>query len=225
MERILETDCFYHIFNRGTNKQETFHDNSDYLRFIHYLYVCNDRAPMEKVFADSIIGGPTSEISHKRELLVDVICYALMPNHFHLMLSQKKDGGLSKFMQKLCTAYTMYYNHRYKRTGVLFQGKYKSVPVLDEQYLPILVRYIHLNPVELNISAVKSESGTISYLKSYRWSSCPDYLGQENFPSIISTDQFAEIFEDYAEHQEFLLENVEDGFMKSEKKLFIDLEE
>jgi len=225
MERIIETDCFYHIFNRGTNKQEIFHDEKDYYRFIHYLYVCNDTASMEKVEVDTIIGGPTSGNSHIRDRLVDVVCFALMPNHFHLLLSQKKERGISKFMQKLCTGYTMYYNNKYKRTGVLFQGKYKSIPVLDEQYLPILVRYIHLNPLELKFLKTKSEEEILTYLQYYKWSSCPDYLGHKNFPSVLSTDSFAEIFENYAEHREFLMENIEDGSFEADKKLFIDLDE
>jgi len=225
MERILEIGCSYHIFNRGTNKQEIFHDEKDYYRFIHYLYVCNDTASMEKVEADTIIGGPTSGNSHIRERLVDIVCFAMMPNNFHLMLNQKKEKGISKFMQKLCTGYTMYYNNRYKRTGVLFQGKYKSIPILDEQYLPTLVRYIHLNPLELKFFKTKSEEDLISYLKDYKWSSCPDYLGQQNFPSVLSTDLFADIFEDYDEHQEFLLENASDELLEADKKLLIDSDE
>ncbi len=232
MERVpFEAGAYYHVYNRGTEKRDIFLGTGDYLRFIHYLYVCNDTAPIEKIRdeeklkggagknpSNSNVRGETSdkpEKPDKREKLVDIVAYALMPNHFHLLLSPRTDKGLSKFMQKVLTGHTMYFNKKNKRTGALYQGLFKSKEVTNEQYLPVLARYIHLNPVDLmprhDVRGETSDNRRIeAFLKNYRWSSCADYLGMKNFPSILTPDLFWEIFEDKKEHRDFLFEDAEE---------------
>ncbi len=118
------------------------------------------------------------------ELLVDICAYCLMPNHFHLLLRERVEGGISRFMQKLTTAYTMYFNKRYERSGTLLQGRFKATHASRDEYLSYLVAYIHLNPVKL-IEPLWKESGIADrdyaedYLASYTFSSYPDYLGQD----------------------------------------------
>ncbi|MFA6006431.1 MAG: transposase [Candidatus Paceibacterota bacterium] len=232
MERIpFEAGAYYHIYNRGTEKRDIFLDNRDYRRFIHYLYVCNDTAPIEKIRnegklkgdagktpSNSNVRGETSDKTEKpdkREKLVDIVAYALMPNHIHLLLSPKTDTGLSKFMQKVLTGHTMFFNKKHKRTGALYQGLFKSKEVTNEQYLPVLARYIHLNPVDLmpihDVRGLASDNRRIeAFLKNYRWSSCADYLGAKNFPSLLTPELFWEIFEDKKEHRDFLFEDAEE---------------
>jgi putative transposase len=110
-----------------------------------------------------------------------------MPNHYHLMLQQKVDGGISEFMQKIGTGYTMFFNAKYERDGVLFQGKYKYKEVKSDKHFLYLPHYIHLNPLPLLAPQPSHEGGPTSFMKRlelFRWSSLLDYLGTRNFPSI-----------------------------------------
>ncbi len=115
-----------------------------------------------------------------------------MPNHYHLLLRPLKENAISDFMQKLGGGYTRYFNEKYKRTGVLFEGKYKYVHVGDERYFLHLPYYIHANPLKLKFPkwreglAVGDVPRAIEFLKKYRWSSFPDYIGHKNFPSVTN---------------------------------------
>ena len=105
-----------------------------------------------------------------------------MPNHFHLLIREKTEGGIAKFMQKLCTGYTMYFNTKHERTGALFAGTFKSKHVPDDQYLKHLVSYIHLNPAKLFDPEWKDGQGDLNSIKKnlklYRYSSLADFLGE-----------------------------------------------
>jgi len=96
---------FYHIYNRGNSKQKIFHDKKDYERFVKLLYFSNSN----KSFEFRNIAGKLFELN-RGKILVSIGAYCLMPNHFHILVSQKENGSISKFMQKLTTAYSMYYN-------------------------------------------------------------------------------------------------------------------
>lgn len=97
---------FYHVYNRGVEKRESFLEESDYFRFIHDLYEFNDAGPANPN-NQRIVGGTTSNnnngVFHKRDGLVEIICFCLMPNHHHLILKQSKEGGITQFMKKLGT--------------------------------------------------------------------------------------------------------------------------
>jgi len=179
---------FYHLYNRGTDKRKIFLAKRDYERFLALLYICNSKNP---VHLDDLLKSPHSqgetlrivtEASINEGALVDVVAYCLMPNHFHLLVRQKEEGGVSRFMQKLTTGYTMYFNKRYERTGVLFQGVFKSEHAAEDRYLKYLLSYIHLNPIKL-IDSKWKESGITNkkkaeeYLERYVYSSYIDYLG------------------------------------------------
>ena len=114
-----------------------------------------------------------------------------MPNHYHLMISPRVTGGISKFMHKLNMGYTKYFNIKYDRQGALFQGKYKHVLIERDNQFTYLPHYIHLNPLDLE--APEWRNGRLNnpkeahrFLKSYRWSSLLDYSGIDNFPSILN---------------------------------------
>lgn len=113
-----------------------------------------------------------------------------MPNHYHLLLRQEADHGIPRFMQKLGTAYTMYFNVKNKRVGPLFQGRYKAVHIGDEPYLLHLSRYIHINPLDLEYpkwkeKGVGSPMKARKFLEAYPWSSYRDYLGYNTYPDIL----------------------------------------
>lgn len=210
---IFENGNFYHVFNRGVEKRNIFMDKSDYYRFIHDLYEFNDKNMVVNVVyhTDKNYGSPTSENRKPRELLVEIICYCLMPNHYHLLLRQRIDNGVSKFLQKLGVGYTHYFNQRHKRSGVLFQGKTKVVFVKNDAQFTHLSRYIHLNPVEL-IESKWKEHGINNWkkakekLEKYRWSSYLDYISKRNFPSLINKKPILDYFDNKEKYKKFIEE-------------------
>ena len=134
-----------------------------------------------------------------RKLLVEIMAFCLMPNHFHLLVRQKQDKGISSFMQKLGTGYAMYFNQKYKRSGVLFQGKFKAVLIKNESHFIHLPYYIHCNPLDLAAPGwrerdIKDYKKAVRFLEQYRWSSHLDYMGRKNFPSVTQRDFLLKFF-------------------------------
>lgn len=187
-------DGLYHIYNRGTEKRDIFLNDGDYVRFIHSIYEFNNTDPFFNL-TRQIVRGSASNIAGRRprDLLVEIIAFSLMPNHYHLILRQIKNSGIAKFMQKIGTGYTVYFNQKNKRNGVLFQGRFKAIPIDRDDYLLSLVNYIHLNPVELiepgwKEGGIKDLQKADRFLENYRWSSYKDYIGIKNFPSVINKE-------------------------------------
>ena len=192
---------FYHTLNRGVDKRQIFLDNQDYLRFIHNLYELNNEDRVETTFHSFKEDPNLTDIASRkqRKLLVDVHAFCLMPNHYHLLLSPKKEGGVSKFMTKVNIGYAKYFNEKYQRVGALFQGRYKQITVTDETHLLHLPFYIHFNPLDLSHpewrdNKISDPKGALEFLKSYRWSSHLDYLGVKNFPSVLTMGPLKDIF-------------------------------
>jgi len=186
----------YHIFNRGVDKRAVFMDDGDYLRFLHQLYELNDEDAVVNVKyyfnpeTETVESRPIYKVLKPRRLLVDILVFTLMPNHYHLMLRQKAEHGITRFMHKLGTGYTLYFNKKNKRTGSLFQGRFKAVHITSSEHLIFLPHYIHTNPLKLNYGG----STSIDFLQRYRWSSFPDYIGIDNFPAISERQYLLEIF-------------------------------
>ncbi|MFA6006249.1 MAG: transposase [Candidatus Paceibacterota bacterium] len=170
MERVpIELESFHHVYNRGTEKRDIFLSNADRKLFLKYLYLLNDReveSPSRLIKSQ----GEEAEKDIDHKPLVAVMAYCLMPNHFHLLLHEIYEGGISKFMQRLGTAYTMYFNEKYGRSGALFQGVFKSKLITDEEYLLKIIDYIHLNPCEM-----KNFLPRESVLQTYQYSSAKAY--------------------------------------------------
>src|SRR3989344_3086945 len=196
------TGQFYHIFNRGVEKRNIFQQVSDYFRFIFCLYELNDKnlvvmrdriEKREKYRGTTPVSNPVSK--PKKEPLVEVITFCLMPNHYHLILRQLVDGGISLFMKKLADSYVGYFNLKHNGIGMgsLFQGRFKAVHVKDDRQLLALICYIFTNPVELieknwKEIGVKDIKKVIQFLESYRWSNYLDCIGIPNFPSVTKRD-------------------------------------
>lgn len=199
----------YHIFNRGVEKRNIYMEDSDYFRFARCLYECNDRNYV--IIRDRIHKrqerknhiGETYVIQEnsKRELLVEILAFTLMPNHYHLIVRQLVDNGISLFMGKLSNSHTGYFNKKYNRKGMgaLFQGAFKAVRVeSDSQFMDLLV-YIFTNPVGIMEPQWKERGandpmGAIQYLNNYFWSSYLDTIGGKSFPSITDRDSIYKIF-------------------------------
>lgn len=199
----LVNNEIYHLYNRGVEKRKFFLEDKDYLRFTHNLFEFNDEE-----LADNIYYRQPYEIgSRKRKKLVEIMAFCLMPNHFHLLVRQKVDRGISKFMQKLSIGYSMYFNQKHERVGSLFQGKFKAVLVGEESHFIHLPFYIHLNPLDLiapewRIRQIKDYQKIIQFLNSYRWSSYLDYIGKENFPSVTDRNFFLKFFDGSKNYKE-----------------------
>jgi len=186
----------YHIFNRGVEKRQIFLNGYDYSRFVHNLFEFNDINPainMNYYFdtEQPMEVEPRYFNRKKRSLLVEILAFSLMPNHFHLLIKERRKNGIVRFMQKLGTGYTMYFNKKYDRVGGLFQGRFKAVLINKESHLIYLPYYIHLNPIEL-ITYGGSTSidlqKQMDFLENYKWSSFLDYIGEKNFPSITQRE-------------------------------------
>lgn len=151
-------DEYYHIYNRGTDKREIFSRAGDFLRFLKSLKEFNTSTPAWK---KEIIRGLTSN----DEPFVEIVAFCLNPNHYHLILKQKQEKGITEFMRKIGTGYTMYFNKKYDRSGVLFQGKFKAVHIDTDEYLLYVSAYVNCN----------CEVHGIDKAEKYKWCSFNEY--------------------------------------------------
>ena len=198
---------FYHVLNRGVEKRQIFMEDGDRVRFVHGLFQFNRDLPANNTSWNIATRGIND--LRGRYLgagrLVDLHAWVLMGNHYHLLLSERADGALSKFIMRLNVGYAKYFNEKYKRSGALFQGRTKKVHVGDDSHFLHIVHYIHLNPLDFLAGAqewrarnITSAARAIEHLDSYRWSSFRDYCGKKNFPSILTTEYFGDVFGSYA---------------------------
>lgn len=188
---------FYHLYNRGVEKRTIYLDFYDHQRFVELLYVANTTTPVN---LRNLKRDKKSVFDWERgDSLVAIGSYCLMPNHFHILLTPLQEGGVSTFMNKLCTSYSMYFNKKYKRTGSLFEGKYKAKYVDSDEYLKYLFSYIHLNPVKLIQSdwkekGIKNVSKAYTFASSFKYSSLSDYQNNYRPESVIINQEY---FPDY----------------------------
>ena len=180
---------FYHIYNRGNSRQQIFFDDNDYCRFIKLLYICNSTKKLN--FREDIVEKKIDVWDVDREEnIISIGAYCLMPNHFHIYVTLPKDrlwgnsedNNITIFMRKLCTAYSKYVNKKYKRTGSLFEGRFKSTHMENDNQAKYLFSYIHLNPIKLIDNKwkehdIKDNKKIKIFLEKYKWSSYSDYKG------------------------------------------------
>lgn len=192
---------YYHIYNRGNNKQKIFFNDEDRDHFVKLLYLCNSVGNIN--FREDIVKNKIDAFDFDRgNPIVCIGAWVLMPNHFHLYITPVSNpGGLAKFVGRVCNAYTKYLNIKYGRTGSLFEGRYKSVHIEGEIQAKYLFSYIHLNPVKLiqpdwKENGVKDTPKVLDFLRGYKWGSYQDYLNSERKENkIINRDNFINYFE------------------------------
>lgn len=195
------TGEFYHIYNRGVEKREIFSCTSDYGRFVSSLREFNTNSPAWLV-ADELSRGRTST----GEPLVNIIAYCLNPNHYHLILEQKVENGITLFMRKLGTGYTMYFNKKYARSGFLFQGKFKSIHIASNEYLLYVSAYVNCN----------SEIHGIAKVQDYIWCSFPDYVGKRS-GTLLERNAVMQQFRNVKDYEDFAMKNM--MVMKNKKEM------
>ena len=209
---------FYHIYNRGVEKRSIFENDNDRWRFLQGLFMFNDEKAtsnllwqLEKKRGNVTFGVLRDFLATEKEPrdpLVRILADCLMPNHYHLIVEEIKEGGISRFMQKLGTGYTKYFNNKYERVGSLLQGPFKAVLVDEETYLQYLLVYINVvNPAELigpNLKevGVNHVEAIMRFAEDYLWSTQQEYLNKRN-SIIIEKGLLGELFPDPQKYREF----------------------
>ena len=194
--RNFAEDSYYHVYNRGVEKRDIFLDEKDYRFFETYLFIYLN--PLKKVLEKH----PDLPLRlHSKNLSEEVklMAYCLMPNHFHLLLKQKTKNGISKLLKQITNAYTLYFNQKNTRVGGLMQGRFKAVPITNDDLHIHITRYIHLNPIASNLT---------QDLTTYKWSSYPDYLGKEvDLP--CSKDEILAYFKSVEDFEKFHTDQID----------------
>lgn len=188
-------DYFYHIYNRGSEKRSIFENQRDYQIFLKTLkyYQIEGPKPRFSKFPSLAV----TELDENRKL-VEILTYCLMPNHFHLLLKQVRDKGVTEFLSNLSNSYTRHYNTKYSRVGHLFQSEFKAVIMESNEQLIHVSRYIHLNPIV---------SGIVKNLEQYEWSSYPEYTNS-HIPELCSKEDILGHFKNPHDYQQFVLDQV-----------------
>ncbi|TSC78499.1 MAG: putative transposase [Parcubacteria group bacterium Gr01-1014_29] len=198
---------YYHIFNRGNNKQLIFFDDWDYGRFI-FLIMClqsflsfdNIRRYVDPIVRNRVSNTPLIKKSVVDEVAkdryVDLVCFSLMSNHFHLIVGEKEENGIARYMHKVLLAYTKYTNTKHEKSGHVFQGPYKIVHIEDNEQLLHLSAYIHRNPRDLHRWKNKEHL--------YPWSSYQDFIGTNRWGELLNTSSIHEQFESKEEYRQFV---------------------
>lgn len=197
-QAVFVNGQFYHVFNRGVEKRTTFIDRRDYNRFVDSLNYYSAKDQHVRFSFRSRMAADDKNVS-TGPLFAEIIVYCLMPNHFHLLLKQVNDNGITMFLSKLSNSYTKYFNTRYGRIGPLFQGSFKAVRIESDEQLLHVSRYIHLNPLMDYLT---------KDIQNYSHSSYSEYLGirkgfchknyiMDNFISTKAYEKFVLDQEDY----------------------------
>lgn len=203
----------YHVFNRGVAKSPIFASKRDYSRFLETIYYYQYQGPKPKF----------SQLNRFKDLkfdqnkkIVEVICYCLMPNHYHFLFKQLEENGISEFIRKISDSYTKYFNTKHRRVGPLLQGPFKAVRIEDDNQLVHVSRYIHLNPIA---------SFIVKDLKEYCWSSYSDYIGLQT-DKLCVNESILSLFKSRLEYEQFVLDQVEYAqSLELAKHLLIDGED
>ncbi len=185
----LENGCCYHIFSRSIAKFVVFNNAKEYFRMTELLNVYNFTEfkykysrfcdlELEKRFLVLL------ELEKSSPKYVDIIAYCIMPTHFHLILRQRQDGGISEYMAKFLNSYSRFFNTTHRRTGPLWSGRFKSVLVSDDEQLLHLTRYIHLNPTSADLIQKPEDWAFSSFLEYINESQIKNALC--NFRDIIN---------------------------------------
>lgn len=187
-------DQIYHVYNRGSEKRSIALSRRDYLRMLKTMQYYQLEGPKPKF---SLYPKLTFKPDFSKKI-VEIIAFCIMPNHFHFLLKQTKEGGITEFISKLSNSYTKYFNTKHKRIGPLFQGEFKAVLIENDEQLLHVSRYIHLNPLV---------SFLVKDLNKYEWSSYKEYIN--NSPGLCSKEQVLGFFKSPKDYEQFVLDQAD----------------
>lgn len=189
--RLDTEESYYHVYARGASKQPIFLEPKDYDYFLKLF---------ARYLSEVVVTSKQGTDYPNFNKSVQVLAYCLMSNHFHILVYQSEQGGLTALMRGIMTSYSRYFNLKYKRSGSLFENRYKASKIDNQSYLDHISRYIHLNP---------------RYWKTYPYSSLvyykkekpPVWLHPESILEMFSdTDSYLSFLADYEEHRDMLAE-------------------
>lgn len=184
-------DSYYHVYARGNNKQTIFIEDDDYRYFLELL---------NRYLSKELIVGKSGTLYPNFLNRIELISYCLMSNHFHLLLYQFEMIDMEKFMRSLMTSYSRYFNLKHKRTGSVFESRYRAVKINQDEYLQHITRYIHLNPEIWKTYKYSS-------WKYYRDGNGPDWLKNTKVLELFaSKEAYIEYVTDYEEMRDELTE-------------------
>lgn len=195
----------YHVFNRGIDRRPTFTTKREFQRaqqtlsfykFFKLPMSLSKFLRLETKKQDKVL-----DLLMQNKNLVEIFCYCLMPNHFHLLLRQEQDQGIAKFLSNLQNSYTRYFNIKHERDGSLLLDQFKAVRIETEEQLIHVSRYIHLNPHTGYV--VK----TLGELENYPWSSFPDYL--QGNSKIVNIEFILNLFGSIREYKKFVFDQAD----------------
>lgn len=179
---------FYHVFNRGTEKRNIFSDFNDFSRFFQSINQFNTIEPIGSIYENSF----SKDLVKNKKKLVNFVCYCINPNHYHFILEQLVEKGIEKFMHRVGTGYTKYFNNKYERSGALFQGVFKSIRIDSNEYLLHVSAYVNLNA---RVHQLGSEASKFSK------SSWDEYV--DNKDGFCEKDIVLGQFKNSAEYKDF----------------------
>ncbi len=201
----LVNNEIYHVYNRGINRQPTFTNKREHQRAINtlmfYRYIKPPLSLSKFLRLESDRQNDMLNLLSKGGQLIRILCYCLMPNHFHLLLKQEKNNGISKFLSNMQNSYTRYFNTRHDRDGSLFLDQFKAVRIETDEQLLHVSRYIHLNPYTAFL--IKSPEK----LKNYHWSSFQNYA--EEAYSNVDTSIILEFFKTKKSYRKFVYDQAD----------------
>lgn len=179
--RLDDPDSYYHVYSRGVDKSDIFidHEDKEYFLYLFSRHLSDSTKVSQKGYRYP---------SYKN--LLELLCFCIMDNHFHLLVYQSKQGGVTKLMRSVLTAYTRYFNDKHKRRGPLFESRYKASRIDSDRYLLHISRYIHRNPHDW---------------RNYSYSSL-DYILNGNEPQWLQTDKICRLFPSSKAYLRFLKE-------------------
>lgn len=200
-KQVFAPGEYYHLYNRGTEKRIIFLDKQDYQHFLFLMYICNTKKSIEL--------RNVGKNFERGETIIDIGAFCLMPNHFHILVREKIESGISTFMRKLLTAYSMYFNKKYDRTGKLYEGVFKSIHLNTDKYLKYIYSYIHLNPAKLKDRNWRENKNRktlylLDCVFNYQYSSLKEYICKKY--RILNPVQFPAYFKKAIYHKKELFE-------------------
>jgi REP element-mobilizing transposase RayT len=228
-----------HLVMKGVEGRSIFSDENDYFRAVFSIYEFNDINPANiqkrrknrNSFKKKMRLGQTSpHFEDNRDRMVDLLAFCFMGNHMHLLVRQLRDNGTTEYARKIGTGYGGYFNRKNNRKGHLFQDTFKAVKIKTDEQLKIVFAYIHTNPISLiykDWKKIKIDSNkldeVVNFVKNYKWSSCSDYIGINNFPSVTQRDFLIDLFGSRDSCKEFIESYIEaKGESKEYAELFLE---
>ena|SRR3989338_2556695 len=183
---------FFHVYNRGVDKRTIFTQRKDFDRFLQSMEEFNTIEPIGSLYENNFFKIKFGHRKSKTSKLVNVVCYCLNPNHYHLILEPVIDDGISEFMRRLSIGYTKYFNIRYKRNGVLFQGRFKSSHINSNEYLLYTSAYVNLNNLAHRLRGETFRSSWSEYISSSPKKFCENGVILKQFRNRGEYKTFAE---------------------------------